>query len=277
MNVLILGGNRFIGKKLALSLSETCHVTTFNRSGIAIDNINVIQGDRNTYTNGFRGYDIIIDFCLFKPDQAVKLVSQLESKQKYIFISSAAVYTNHGIDNYTEDMPAEGNIEFGSYAQEKAMCEKIVMESDLDFIILRPTYIVGPGSHRPRLSYYFNRIENMSPVNIHGDGNSIIDLVWADDMVNMIIDMMYNWTSRQIYNITGTRCSVINLIEMISQFLQKPLIKNINVSDEECPFPNYQLTAASNKLNKQYIPLKDRMPEFYNWYLHEGKQKHGYE
>ena len=58
MNILILGGNRFVGKKVADMLSTNHTVTVFNRSGIGGGNVTVIQGDRNTYTNKFDGYDI---------------------------------------------------------------------------------------------------------------------------------------------------------------------------------------------------------------------------
>ena len=47
--VLIIGGNRFVGKALSKVLSDKNYsVDVFNRSGTSADsNINIIQGDRN--------------------------------------------------------------------------------------------------------------------------------------------------------------------------------------------------------------------------------------
>jgi nucleoside-diphosphate-sugar epimerase len=278
MNILILGGNRFVGKKVADMLSTNHTVTVFNRSGIGSEHMTVIQGDRNTYTNKFDGYDIILDFCLFKPEQAKALLSQISPTQKYMFISSAAVYNHTTTGYYTEDMISNGKSSFGSYAHEKAQCEKLIMNSDLDYIILRPTYIVGPGSHRPRLSYYINKIETGQPVCINGDGSSLIDLVYVDDIVDTIINMVNNWTTKQIYNIGGSVYTVLELVHMISYFLRQPnMMLNINADEQHCPFPNIQLTVDTNKLNKKFKPLIERMPEFYTWYHQEGKKKHGYE
>ena len=48
MNVLFLGGNRFVGKALAERfLSFGYNVTVFNRQGTGPKGVKVIQGDRN--------------------------------------------------------------------------------------------------------------------------------------------------------------------------------------------------------------------------------------
>ena len=38
-NILIFGGNRFVGKSLSLKLSKYSNVDVFNRSGTSADNI----------------------------------------------------------------------------------------------------------------------------------------------------------------------------------------------------------------------------------------------
>jgi nucleoside-diphosphate-sugar epimerase len=47
MKILIVGGNRFIGKGLADKLCPGHSVTVFNRSGNGPENVSIIQGDRN--------------------------------------------------------------------------------------------------------------------------------------------------------------------------------------------------------------------------------------
>ncbi len=74
MNCLIIGGNRFVGKRLAIKLkSSNNQVTVFNRSGTGHSDVYVIKGDRNIKTHleqiNFNEYDCIIDMCLYNLTQ----------------------------------------------------------------------------------------------------------------------------------------------------------------------------------------------------------------
>ena len=71
--ILILGGNRFVGLQLSKALQSNYQVTIFNRKGTGIEGVNIIQGDRNNENDinqiPFSDFDVILDFCLFKPEQ----------------------------------------------------------------------------------------------------------------------------------------------------------------------------------------------------------------
>ena len=48
MTILIIGGNRFVGKLLAEALTKLNHkVTVFNRKGTSPEGCLIIKGDRN--------------------------------------------------------------------------------------------------------------------------------------------------------------------------------------------------------------------------------------
>ena len=79
MKVLIIGGNRFMGKHLSTKLvSMGNEVDVFNRSGTGISNVNIIQGDRNNREDleevDFVKYDCIVDMCLYKVKQFNQLI-----------------------------------------------------------------------------------------------------------------------------------------------------------------------------------------------------------
>ena len=100
--VLIIGGNRFVGKQLSEVLVDKYRVDVFNRSGTSSDDrISVIQGDRNNKQDidkiDFDKYDYIVDMCLFFPNQLELIIDSIKSK--YIFVSSAAA-NNRYIDYY---------------------------------------------------------------------------------------------------------------------------------------------------------------------------------
>ena len=146
--ILIIGGNRFVGLQLSKALQSNYQVTVFNRKGTGAKGVNIIQGDRNNESDIekilFSDFDIILDFCLFKPEQFELIKNRIPSSTKYIFISSAAIYYN----------------EFGDYGKEKQDCEDLIKLTLNNYLILRPPYIDGPGSHRPRIAFYLKVLKS---------------------------------------------------------------------------------------------------------------------
>ena len=94
-NVLIIGGNRFVGKALSERLLHNgIQVDVFNRSGTSSDGAKVIQGDRNKPEDlekiDFTKYDCIVDMCLFFESQFDLIEHLIPSETNYIFVSSAS-------------------------------------------------------------------------------------------------------------------------------------------------------------------------------------------
>jgi hypothetical protein len=92
MEILIIGGNRFMGKKVAQTLFKDHNITVLNRKGTSPVECNIIQQDRNELKD-LKEYDVIIDMCLYNLEQTVKTVDILNKQQnlqQYIFISSIA-------------------------------------------------------------------------------------------------------------------------------------------------------------------------------------------
>lgn len=274
MKILILGGNRFAGRQLAEALLPEAEVTVFNRSGKGPEGVAVIQGDRNTFEGTFAGYDIIVDFCLFKPDQAKKLIKQIPAGQKYIFISSAAAYADQANQYYHPSSKIGGRESFGEYGKEKAQCEQIIKNSNLNYTIIRPGYVVGPGSHRPRLSYYFHQILNGLPVDVDGTGEKLFSLIWIDDYVELLKRVIYKTPPCDSeMNATGTDLySSKSLAEEVANFLKKSY--TIKENGVDTPFQNEHLVLTPTGI---FTPLQERLSEFYIWYEIQGKQKHEYE
>ena len=150
MNILVIGGNRFVGKKLVKRLLNESHdVTVINRSGSGPDGSKKIKFDRNVLSSiqsvDFEKFDCIVDMCLFKPAQFYLIKNSIPKDVNYIFVSSGAV-------DYIDTNS------FGDYAVEKMGVEKALSETDLNYKIVRPSYIVGMGNHRPRLGHYISQL-----------------------------------------------------------------------------------------------------------------------
>ena len=90
--VLIIGGNRFVGRDLSkVLLSCGYDVDVFNRSGTsAKENINIIKGDRNNKEDldrvDFNQYHTIVDMCLYLPSQFNLIKGLINYYLIYIYI-----------------------------------------------------------------------------------------------------------------------------------------------------------------------------------------------
>jgi len=260
--VLIFGGNRFVGKQLSEVLVDEYQVDVFNRSGTSSDDkISVIQGDRNNKQDidkiDFDKYDYIVDMCLFFPSQ-LKLMMDLV-KSKYIFVSSAAA-NNRYIDYY------------GEYAKDKLAVEDMLVDSDLDYVIVRPSYIVGKGDHRDRLNYYLESIQNETPIKIDGDGSNKINMVFSEDVVNVLNTLIKYWVqdNNRLYYICGNES--VKLIDFINHINKKYYNKNVkfDFNKKDAIFPKNDFIVCNDytcrDLDISFTNFYDNVKNYMEWY-----------
>ena len=265
--ILILGGNRFVGLQLSKALQSNYQVTVFNRKGTGAEGVNIIQGDRNNENDlekiPFSDFDVILDFCLFKPEQFELIQNKISSSTKYVFISSAAVYYDV----------------FGDYGKEKQGCENLIKSTLDNYLILRPPYIDGPGSHRPRIAFYLNQLLSNQPISVHGNGKAQFNIIWVDDLVNMLVEFInfdFEYLIENEYDLTGS--DIINIEYLIHLFTPYiSLNPTYQTVEEEVPYINETLLLNTNELTKYFNTLASKIPSFIEWYNSEAKKYYGYE
>ena len=154
--VLILGGTQFIGRYLVEQLLKRSDIelTLFNRQQTnqhLFTDTKKIKGDRNTINNqSFTefNYDLIVDLSCYYPDQLKQTLKYVpRSLSNYIFISTCSVYDNEIDQSELRDETAtllSCNEEEAkdstaqTYGKRKVACEKILMNSSINYSILRP-------------------------------------------------------------------------------------------------------------------------------------------
>jgi len=266
MNILVLGGNRFMGAALVeqLLLNTSFNITIFNRKGTGPKGVNIIKGDRNNLSDlnkiDFKSYDYIVDMCLFKPEQFELFKPFLEScnPKKYVFISSAAV----GIEA------------FGDYANEKEEVEDLIKSTDIKYEIIRPVYVVGENSHRPRLGYYINQIQTSSSISVSGEGTEPINLVHVSDVINIIIDNLFSspkYSTTIVSN--GQPLTQIELINRIKAFLGSNK-GSIDLNKDDAPFLNEKFTFKQT--HSDTLDLESMLPKYIEWFEINKQEKYGY-
>lgn len=175
MEILIIGGTQFVGRHLADELLRLGHDLTFFHRGETNPDLfpqaERIFGDRtmDLANLGDRTWDVVIDTIGYHPEHVEDSVGYLEDRtDRYVFISSAAVYeptTRPGID---EDAPVQTEPPVGEgvewwhteYARNKVACEAIVRETfgESNALIIRPGMLMGPHDPINMFTYWVVRM-----------------------------------------------------------------------------------------------------------------------
>ena len=219
MNILIIGGTRFLGRHLvdsALALGHT--VTLFNRGKSNPDvfpHVETILGDREHDIEKLSGrtWEAVIDTCGYVP-RSVRLsaegLARSGSVGRYVFISSISAFANFNKIGMDESDPV-GKLEDESveeitgetYGPLKALCEKAVQEIYADrALIIRPGLIVGPNDPTDRFTYWPVRVARGGEVLAPEKPEVPVQIIDVRDLSEFTIKLIEDNASG-IYNATG--------------------------------------------------------------------------
>lgn len=167
MNLLVLGGTRFVGRHIAeKALTKGHRVTLFHRTATdVLPECEHILGDRNESLTPLAGrtWDGVIDTCAYFPRQ-VKLAGEAlaGAAEHYLLISTISVYADPYPDSPDENSPLATledptveTVDGGTYGGLKVLCEKEAATYWEDrLLVLRPGLIVGPHDPTDRFTYW---------------------------------------------------------------------------------------------------------------------------
>ncbi len=175
MNVLILGGTRFVGRHIADALTARGHVVTLFNRGRSNPQAHVeleqIRGDRTADLGriGERKWDAVIDTSGYTPDVVERSARYFANRaHRYLFVSTISVYDESQNNGPDEDAPlhvlprdadpTEFNAEY--YGALKALCEAVVRSTFRHRAsIVRPGLVAGPYDPTDRFTYWPVRVD----------------------------------------------------------------------------------------------------------------------
>lgn len=166
MDVLVIGGTRFVGRHLTDSLLAAGHTPTlFHRGESGTDlfpNVARIHGDRRTdiAKAAERSWDAVVDTCGYLPEELEESLTALDGKYgRYLFVSTISVYEGKGPNR--EEMPLKepvsgiDKVTNETYGGLKVACETQVGVHARDkATVVRPGVIVGPYDPTDRFTYW---------------------------------------------------------------------------------------------------------------------------
>lgn len=233
MELLILGGTRFLGRHLVEAALESGHrVTLFNRGksnpGL-FPQVERLVGDRDGDLSALRGrrWDAAIDTCGYLPREVRASAELLAgSAAHYAFVSSISVYEDFGRIGLDEDAPVHTppdpepeELDVELYGGLKVGCERAV-EAAMPgrTLIVRPGMIVGPYDYTNRFPYWRRRVAEGGEVLAPGDPEQQVQLIDARDLAGWMLRMA---EGRQtgVYNATGPdrRLTMRGMLEEIRE------------------------------------------------------------
>lgn len=229
MDLLILGGTRFLGHHLVAAARARQHrVTRFHRGTAAAEDadIETIHGDRNRDLARLRGrtWDAVIDTSGYLPRSVRASAEALASNAgQYVFISSISAYDDLSVPDVDEEAPlttltaeelqqaqsidASGAVSAETYGPLygglKAHCEAAVEEGfPKRALILRPGLIVGAHDYTDRFTYWVARVARGGEVLAPGRPDRHVQFIDVRDLAEWTIDMVER-RQNGVFNATG--------------------------------------------------------------------------
>lgn len=158
-------------------------------------------------------------------------VNVLEKMRKYnvkkiVFASSSSIYGNLNDDKFREDFKVGQPV--SPYAATKTSCEEFLYTYsylyDIKAVALRFFTVFGPRQ-RPDLAIckFINLIKKDEPIPVYGDGLTLRDYTYIDDIIDGIIkSISYDKTNFEIINLGADNPVSLNkMIETIEKALNK--------------------------------------------------------
>lgn len=208
MNIIVTGGEGFIGKHLVKKLNELEHrvLVLDKKSGVDITTSLILNGDALVHLAAIHNVQYTNQHPKETFDTNVygtyNLLKNSDVK-KFVFVSSSVVYEKNS----------------SVYAMTKHLGEEMVKHSGLDYVILRLFNVYGPGCSG-LISNLIKARDTQTPLRLYGDGEQTRDFIHVDDVCNAVIKSLgaypraYPW----VYDVgTGKSHSVNQVIELFQK------------------------------------------------------------
>jgi len=205
MDLLVIGGTRFVGRHLVHSaLSGGHRVTLLHRGGSGEPYLEAehLHADRDEDLSALRGrrFDATVDVCGYWPRQVRSLADALDGNGgQHLYVSSVSAYAEPAGPNADEttalteldtDDPDTLAMSSEVYGGLKAACERTAAQVHDRLTLVRPTYVVGPYDPTDRFCWWLDRVGRGGDVLAPGPPDAPMQLVDAVDMGEWMLRLL---------------------------------------------------------------------------------------
>ena len=204
MDILFIGGSRFVGKHAVLEAVKRGHnVTLFNRGSqpLPTPEARQIEGDRNKDLERLSNerFDAVVDTSAYVPRQVRSAAQALSGRvDSYLFISTISVYADQTEAYQDEDSelseledPTVEEVTGETYGGLKVLCERALDETfGGRRLHIRPGVVVGPDDPTDRFTYWPVRIDQGGEVLAPGESDHPVQWIDARDLASWMITLL---------------------------------------------------------------------------------------
>lgn len=197
MQLLVLGGTRFLGRHVVeLALERGHDVTLFNRGEThpeLFPDAEKLRGDRDGNLDALRSrsFDAVVDTSGYVPRIVRETIEALGEVGHYTFVSSISVYADCSTPP-TESSPLRQLAEptenwREAYGELKVLCEETVRSAFPGAFVPRPGLIAGPWDTTGRFSYWPQRLADGGRVLAPAPPDAPVQVIDARDLAAWIV------------------------------------------------------------------------------------------
>ncbi len=284
--ILVTGGTVFVSKIVAQyfsskKFSNDYQVYVLNRNNHPqVENVILINSSRQNLGSKLEqfNFDIIIDITSYTKEDVksilVSLGSSKEKIEKYILLSSSAVYPETLDLPFKETDEVGKNIFWKDYGINKIEAEKYLQENFSNYFILRPPYLYGPENNIYREAFVFDCAENDRKFFIPENKNMKFQFFYIEDLCKVIENILIKNSLQKIFNLGNEKTiTILDWIKLCYQVVGKNLevvsvSKNISQRNYFCFYDyEYYLDVTKQKsILENTTSLKDGLEKSYQWY-----------
>ena len=312
LDILILGGTSFLGpQQIAYALGRGHSITTFTRGKTKptvhaelFDKVEQLVGDRENDLTALqnRKWDAVIDNSGHNVEWTKNSANLLKDNvDLYLYTSSVSVYYPFIKNNINEDQELRLKEPEGIEDEElKLEYWYSVMKANSEIaaqnifgkdrtIVVRPTYIIGPGDKSNRFIYW--------PIRLSKGGDALVPGKASDPVQYIDVRDVAEWTIRLIedkntdtFNAVGPK-QVQNIHEFLEEAKNAFNVKTNLIQVDDYDFlkkhnihyivpwilpEGNNLGSATISIKKgvenglSYRPLKDTIKDTYNWWCSDA-------
>lgn len=285
MHVLIFGGNRYVGRRVAASLVANGEaVTLVHRSAPSVPGVLTIRGDRAepaVLSEALsRRPDVILDMSLYTGVAARALMKSISGASvRYVAVSTAAIYSQSAPLPWDERTPIDPAPGWGMYGIGKAEADAVVQAAGLrNGLVVRPGYIIGSGDPDRRCELVFSRAESGETLEVPATGSAMVQVIDADDMADILTRLLVSRVVG-VMDIPGARVSVKGFIEQCASLLREDYTLRSVPADSsrylpaKWPFPDLNLCVEGERFRRECPSKMKSLAEMLGKALEERNAK----
>ena len=282
MRVLLMGGTRFMGPAVIAELERRGHdVVAFNRGTRAdadTGRSRQIHGDRDEAEQlamlADERFDAVVDMSAYLRSQTDLLLDALGDVDRWVHISSGAVYEPQADLPWPESTPYGPWPLWGDYAVEKLGCELSLRErrpTGSPTVCLRFPIVLGPANYAPREEFIFNRLLDDAEIILPGDGKAVLQFLSISEVGEAVANALeagdrgfeaFNIAARGFVSLEG----FVSICAEVAQ--RKPRVRPGGIIpspfdpyDSVFPFPNENYVLDVSKSRERGIAPEERALE----------------